>query len=95
MQYVVTAYDYTDASALDRRLAMRDKHLAGLAALRETGNFISGGAIVDDSGKMIGSSAHVEFVDQDALNQWLDNDPYVTGNVWEHIEVKAIKLFAG
>ena len=56
MQFVVTAFDYTDADALDRRLAHREQHLAGVRKLITEGRFLSGGAILDDAGKMIGST---------------------------------------
>ncbi|CAH9065060.1 hypothetical protein PSECIP111951_03629 [Pseudoalteromonas holothuriae] len=87
MQYIITAYDYVDEEAINRRLAAREQHLAGIRALIKNGNFISGGAILDGSGKMIGSSVHVEFTTRSALDYWLMKDPYVTNKVWESIEV--------
>ncbi len=61
MQFVITALDYTDADALDRRMANREQHLAGARNLFASGHFVSGGAILDDTGKMIGSTLHAEF----------------------------------
>jgi uncharacterized protein len=54
-QYLVTAYDYTDTEALQRRMNVRPHHLDGAKGLKESGNFILGGAILNDEGKMIGS----------------------------------------
>lgn len=92
MQFVVTAMDFTDEGALERRLANREAHLNGARALIANGSFISGGAILDDSGKMIGSSLHLEFPNREALEVLLQADPYVSGKVWERIEISAVRL---
>jgi uncharacterized protein len=92
MQFVVTALDYTDADALNRRMANREQHLAGVRTLIGTGQFLSGGAILDDSGKMVGSTLHVEFPSRADLDAQLRSDPYVAGRVWEKIEVRQVKL---
>lgn len=93
MHYVVTATDFTDPEALDRRLAHRDAHLASLKIMTAEGSFLSGGAILDAHGTMVGSSAHVAFDSRDALDQWLRNDPYVVGKVWDQIDIRELKLF--
>ena len=83
MQFVVTALDFTDAGALERRLANREEHLAGVRQLIADGHLLSGGAILDDDERMIGSTMHVEFPDRATLEARLKADPYVTGRVWE------------
>ena len=93
MHFVVTAYDFKDGDTINRRLTMRDKHLGGLRGLADNGHFLSGGAILDKEGKMIGSTAHVSFESRDALDEWVKNDPYVTGRVWDHIDVREVALF--
>ena len=92
MQFAITAMDYTDAGALDRRMAQREAHLAGVKELVAKGHFISGGAILDGSGKMIGSTLHMEFADRPALDAVLQNDPYIKGKVWERIEICQVRL---
>lgn len=92
MQFVVTALDYTDADALQRRLANREAHLAGARQLIATKRFLSGGAILDADGRMIGSTLHLDFPDQASLEQYLQQDPYVSGKVWEKIEIRPAKL---
>ena len=92
-QYAVVAYDYTDDEALDRRLANRNAHLEGVRELARQGKFLSGGAILNDEGKMIGSNAHFRFADRQALDAWLETEPYMTGRVWEHVEISEVKLF--
>ena len=92
MQFVVTALDYTDDDALNRRMANREQHLASVRKLIADGHFLSGGAILDDAGKMIGSTLHMEFPTREALNAQLRNDPYVVGKVWETIDVRQVRL---
>ena len=91
MLFVVHAYDYTDPEALDRRMAVRGHHLEGAKVLKSNGNFIMGGALLDPDGKMIGSMMVVDFEEESQMNQWLQNDPYVTGKVWEKIDVKPFR----
>jgi uncharacterized protein YciI len=93
MQYVVTAMDFTDSEALDRRIKNRDAHLAGLKNMTAAGTFLSGGAILDSEGRMIGSSAHVAFDSRDKLEHWLKNDPYTVGKVWDQVDIREVKLF--
>jgi len=53
MQFLLTAFDGKDKDALARRMAVRETHFENIRKLKESGNFISGGAILDDSGIMI------------------------------------------
>lgn len=93
MQFIITAYDFTDDDAINRRLAQREAHLAGIEKMVKAGTFLSGGAILNAQGKMIGSSVHVEFDDRAQLEEWLNNDPYTTGKVWDKVEVSEGMLF--
>ncbi|KAF9120652.1 hypothetical protein BG015_006030, partial [Linnemannia schmuckeri] len=57
-QFIVIARDFTDPEAINRRLAIRSKHLVEARALRKSGQIQSAGALFTDhsaSGKMIGS----------------------------------------
>ena len=92
MQFVVTAMDFTDTDALARRMANREAHLASVRKMIAEGQFLSGGAILDASEKMIGSTLHLEFPDRANLEQHIQNDPYITGKVWEHVDIKVAKL---
>ena len=92
MQFVVTAMDFKDPGALDRRMANREAHLASVRKMIADGTFLSGGAILDASDKMIGSTLHLEFPDRAALDRHLQGDPYITGKVWEHIDIKVARL---
>lgn len=92
MQFVVTAMDYTDPEAIDRRMQHREAHLEGVRDLIANGHIHSGGAILDDDGKMIGSTLHIEYPDRKSLAARLESDPYVAGKVWESIDIKPVKL---
>jgi uncharacterized protein YciI len=91
-QYLITGYDYTDEGALDRRMAVRPKHLDGTIAMRETGNYILGGAILDDAGRMIGSAMVLQFESEDGLEAWKQQEPYIVNKIWETVDVKPFKV---
>ncbi len=92
MQFLITAYDGSDDNAQERRAAARPAHIDGAQVLKDSGRLLIGGAILDESGQMIGSSLIVEFDDREALDEWLNNDPYVTGNVWQDISVLPFRV---
>ena len=94
-QLLLIAHDGDDAEALDRRMAVRPTHLEGIAPLVEAGHIPLGGPILDDEGRMIGSLIIADFPDRAALDAWLTNDPYVTGDVWRDIEVVPFRVSVG
>lgn len=85
MEFAVIAYDGTDEGAMERRMAVREAHLKVVASLRE--HMIHGGAILNDEGQMIGSIMITQFPDRAAFDEWFNNDPYITGNVWQDVKV--------
>lgn len=91
-QYVVTGYDYTDEGALERRMAVRADHLAGTVQLRSSNNYILGGAILDDAGKMIGSVMIMQFETEEQLEAWKQHEPYIKQKIWETIDIKPFKI---
>jgi len=93
MQFIITAYDFTDEEAINRRLANRKTHLAGIEEMVKQGTFLSGGAILNHEGKMIGSSAHVEFTNRSEVEAWINQDPYTTGKVWDEVNISEGLLF--
>ena len=91
-QYLVTGYDYTDDGALQRRMDVRPHHLDGVRMLKESYNYIEGGAILNDAGNMIGSVMIMQFETEEALEAWKQNEPYITQKVWESVDVKPFKV---
>ena len=77
-QYVIIAYDGTDAAALDRRMAARPAHLANVSPMVEAGSLKAGGAILDDAGRMIGSVSIADFPDREALDEQSETEVPVT-----------------
>ncbi len=92
MQFLVLAHDGTDADAPARRQRVRAEHLAAVGRLKARGNFILGGAILDAQGQMVGSAVVFEFPDRAQLDVYLARDPYVTGNVWQRIDVQPFRV---
>lgn len=92
MKYLVIAHDGKDSKATDRRLAVREQHLKLAEHMYKDGKAIIGGAILDDHGNMVGSGRIVEFETRSELDEWLKNEPYVTGNVWDKVEVFPFRI---
>jgi uncharacterized protein YciI len=98
MQFLVTGHDGTDAKALERRMAAREAHIKLGDQLAASGNLLFAVAILDAEGKMIGSSLVTDFPSRAELDAWLTIEPYVTGHVWQEIDVQPCRVgpsFAG
>jgi uncharacterized protein YciI len=91
-QYLIIAQDGGDDEALKRRKEVRPLHLAGAKKLKENNNFIIGGAMLDDDGNMRGSIMIVQFETKDDFQKWYDDEPYITGGVWQTVEVKPFRV---
>lgn len=92
MQFLLLAYDGDDQGASERRMKVRAEHLEKIEILKRSGEFLFGGAILSDTGIMIGSMIVYEFPDRDALDERLKSEPYITGGVWKKIEIKPFRL---
>ena len=88
MQFLVKAYD--GEGMLERRMAVRPRHLEGMKKLGK--QIICAGGLLDDEGKMKGSALVLEFPDWAALDDYLANEPYVTEHVWEKVEVEVMNV---
>ena len=91
-QYLVTGYDHTDDGAMQRRRDVRPHHLDGAKALKENGNYILGGAILNDNGEMIGSVMVLQFENDEALEAWKQSEIYITQGIWETVDVKPFRV---
>ena len=91
MQYVVHAYDHTGPDALDRRMAARPAHLAYVSQLKEKGQFLMGGALLDPEGNMMGSMLIIDMETESQLNEYLESDPYIVQGIWDKIDVKPFR----
>ncbi|MFD0792188.1 YciI family protein [Mucilaginibacter litoreus] len=93
-QYLITAYDYTDEGAFERRMNVRPHHLDGAKDLKAKGNYVLGGAMLDEEGKMIGSVMILQFESEEQLEAWKQSEPYITQKIWETVDVKPFKVAA-
>jgi uncharacterized protein YciI len=91
-QYLITGYDHTDEGALKRRMDVRPHHLDGAKELRDNNNYVMGGAILDDDGKMIGSVMVLQFETEEELEAWKQREIYITAGVWETVDVKPFRV---
>jgi len=92
MQFLLIAHDGKDPDALARRLKARPDHLEGIEILKRKKEFLFGGAILDDDGKMVGSMVLYDFPDRAALNEMLKDEPYITGGVWKDVKIMPFRL---
>ncbi len=88
MQYLIKAYD--GPNMLEKRMAVRPRHLEGMKALGR--QIIVAGGLLDESGKMKGSALVMDFPDRAALDEYLNNEPYVVEGVWQKIEVEIMNV---
>jgi uncharacterized protein YciI len=91
MDFLVIAMDGTDKDAPARRAAARGDHLAGITKQKEEGHFVSGGAVLDDDGNMIGSVVVYDFPDRAAAEKCVAEDPYTKGNVWQDVTIRPFR----
>lgn len=92
MQFILIAFDGTDAGAPERRQKCRPEHLEKIAQTKKTGNFIFGGAILNDKDQMIGSTILYEVENREALDRILKDEPYIINKVWEKIDIRPFSL---
>lgn len=92
MQFLLIAYDGTGPDAYDRRMESRPEHLEKIAAVKKAGEFVCGGAILNDDGRMIGSMILYEVPDRAALDERLKNEPYIYNKVWGKIEIHPFRM---
>ena len=47
---------------------------------------------MNEKGNMHGSMLVVQLQNEEVARQWVSEDPYVTGKVWEHIEILPFRV---
>ncbi len=85
-------------NSLEKRLSVRDQHVARLNELKDEGRLIIAGPhpAIDspdpgDAG-FTGSLIVAEFKSLNAAQAWADDDPYIEAGVYEKVIVKPYKL---
>jgi len=91
MQFLLIAYDGTDQGAMERRLKVRSGHLTRIESLKKAGEFLFGGAILNEQGTMIGSMIVYDYPDRESLDEQLKSEPYIIGGVWVKVDIQPFK----
>jgi uncharacterized protein YciI len=91
-QYLITAYDHTDEGAFERRMGVRPHHLDGVRDMIASKNYVIGGAMLNEEGKMIGSTMILQFENEEELDAWKQGEPYITQKIWESVDIKPFKV---
>jgi hypothetical protein len=91
MVFILTAFDRTDPGAPERRMKIRPEHLEKISHIKKEGKYLFGGAILNDSGIMIGSVIIYDVPDRAALDKILENEPYIYNHIWEKIEIRPFR----
>lgn len=95
MYYVIFAQD--TPNSLEKRLAVREKHLERLRQLQAENRLLTAGPnpAIDNKNPgeagFSGSTVIAEFPSLEAAQQWANQDPYVEAGVYESVIIKPFK----
>ena len=88
MQFIIKAYDGPDM--LEKRMAVRPRHLEGMAKLGK--HIVVAGGLTDEEGRLKGSALVVDFEDEAGVKAYLASEPYVVEGVWAQITCEPINV---
>lgn len=91
MQWVIIAKDFAEGGS-ERRKKVRQDHVALGDSMRAAGKHLYGVATLSEEGEMNGSVMIVDFENREELETWLAQEPYMTGRVWESVDVIPCKV---
>ncbi|HIF9239487.1 TPA: YciI family protein [Photobacterium damselae] len=95
MWYVIFSQDVENS--LERRMSVREKHLARLKDLQNEGRLLVAGPMpaIDDENPgeagFTGSTVIADFNSLEDAQAWADADPYIDAGVYEKVIVKPFK----
>ncbi|MWQ08798.1 YciI family protein [Glaesserella parasuis] len=95
MYYVIFAQDIPNT--LEKRLAVREKHLERLKQLQAEDRLLTAGPnpAIDDENPgeagFTGSTVIAKFNSLEEAKQWASQDPYVEAGVYDEVIVKPFK----
>jgi hypothetical protein len=101
-RFFVYAPDKTEPGTLERRLSVREKHLAGAKVGHESGFIRIGGVLTtpdaitnpDAPKKMVGSTLILEAESIDQVKNMIENDIYYTSGVWDPEKLVILPFFS-
>ncbi|MCP1199582.1 YciI family protein [Notoacmeibacter sp. MSK16QG-6] len=77
---------------LERRMAARADHMAGLKTEKAADRIVDGGAILNDKGEMVGSVVLCQFDSRADLDAYLEREVYAREGVWGDIEILPMRF---
>ncbi|MDN3679899.1 YciI family protein [Vibrio tapetis subsp. quintayensis] len=95
MWYVIFSQDVENS--LEKRLSVREKHLARLQQLQDEGRLLTAGPMPaidsDNPGEagFTGSTVIAQFNSIQDAQAWADTDPYIAAGVYANVIVKPFK----
>ncbi len=95
MWYVIFSQDVENS--LEKRLSVREKHLARLKTLQDEGRLLVAGPMpaIDSENPgeagFTGSTVIADFASLEQAQAWADADPYIDAGVYENVIVKPFK----
>ena len=95
MYYVIFAQDIPNT--LEKRLAVREQHLARLKQLQKENRLLIAGPnpAIDDENpgeeRFTGSTGIAQFENLQAAKNWATQDPYVEAGVYGEVIIKPFK----
>ena len=92
MQFIVTAHDFTDERAHQRRVVAREAHLSLMEQMIKAGNVRFAVALLNDRERMVGSVLICEFGSRSEIDAWFQREPYITQKVWDKIDIQQCKI---
>lgn len=95
MWYVIFSQDVENS--LEKRLSVREKHLARLQELQDQGRLLTAGPMpaIDSENPgeagFTGSTVIAKFDSLEDAKAWADIDPYIEAGVYQNVIVKPFK----
>ncbi len=95
MWYVIFSQDVEDS--LEKRMSVRERHLARLVALKDEGRLLVAGPMpaIDSENPggagFTGSTVIADFPSLAEAQAWADADPYIEAGVYDNVIVKPFK----
>ncbi|OLY83244.1 hypothetical protein AYI68_g2614 [Smittium mucronatum] len=82
-KFLAYVHDFPDEDCINRRLSVREQHIANNSELKKEGkSLILGGAVTDKDGIMRGSSLVYLAKDRAEVLSLMQKDIYVKARVW-------------
>ena len=91
-QYLLVAHDGDAPNALEMRMEVRPRHFEYARKMKAEGKIILGGAQLSDEGKMKGSAVILNFEDENGLQEYLKNEPYILEGVWANYTITPFRV---